>query len=129
MTAEHLRRLLTPYSKVGARHGQSSGRWECSGNRQCPWNRLGSGFRSGSLWAEVLVSDLGSAKDGEGADKSAAELLVEEIKKDCRTAVANGVDITSFEGIGRMIRTYVDNSGNTDIPINSAGILHESYDL
>ncbi|MFC1999413.1 SDR family NAD(P)-dependent oxidoreductase [Chloroflexota bacterium] len=75
--------------------------------------------------AKVVVSDLGGAKDGEGADKSAAELVVEEIKKAGGTAVASGEDVTNFEGAGRMIQTCVDNFGRIDILINCAGILRD----
>jgi len=75
--------------------------------------------------AKVVVSDLGGGKDGEGADKSAAELVVEEIKKAGGTAVANGEDVTSFEGAGRMIQTCVDNFGRIDILVNCAGILRD----
>jgi len=75
--------------------------------------------------AKVVVSDLGGGKDGEGADKSAAELVVEEIQKAGGTAVANGEDVTSFEGAGRMIQTCVDNFGRIDILVNCAGILRD----
>ena len=75
--------------------------------------------------AKVVVSDLGGSKDGEGTDTSAAGLVIEEIKKAGGTAIANGDDVTSFEGAGRMIQTCVDNFGRIDILINCAGILRD----
>jgi NAD(P)-dependent dehydrogenase (short-subunit alcohol dehydrogenase family) len=50
---------------------------------------------------------------------------MEEIKKAGGVAVANGDDVTSFEGAGRMIQTCVDNFGRIDILINCAGILRD----
>ena len=75
--------------------------------------------------AKVVVSDLGGSKAGEGADASAADLVVEEIKKAGGFAVANGDDVTSFEGAGRIIQACVDNFGRIDILVNCAGILRD----
>lgn len=75
--------------------------------------------------AKVVVSDLGGSKAGEGVDASAADLVVEEIKKAGGFAVANGDDVTSFEGAGRIIQACVDNFGRIDILVNCAGILRD----
>jgi len=75
--------------------------------------------------AKVVVSDLGGSKAGEGVDASAADLVVEEIKKAGGVAVANGDDVTSFEGAGRIIQACVDNFGRIDILVNCAGILRD----
>ena len=78
-----------------------------------------------SQGVRVVVSDLGGSRSGEGADATPADEVVEEIKNAGGVAVANGGDVTSFEGAGRMIQTCIDNFGRIDILINCAGILRD----
>jgi NAD(P)-dependent dehydrogenase (short-subunit alcohol dehydrogenase family) len=75
--------------------------------------------------AKVVVNDLGGARDGEGSDLSPAQEVVEEIKGFGGEAIANGDDVSDFDGAGRMIQSAIDTFGGLDIVINNAGILRD----
>jgi NAD(P)-dependent dehydrogenase (short-subunit alcohol dehydrogenase family) len=75
--------------------------------------------------AKVVVNDLGGARDGEGSDLSPAQEVVEEIKGLGGEAIANGDDVSDFEGAGRMIQSAIDTFGGLDILVNNAGILRD----
>jgi NAD(P)-dependent dehydrogenase (short-subunit alcohol dehydrogenase family) len=49
------------------------------------------------LGAKVVVNDFGGARDGTGGSLTAAETVVEEIRKAGGTAIANGADVSNFE--------------------------------
>lgn len=75
--------------------------------------------------AKVVVNDLGGARDGSGASHSAADVVVDEIKKAGGQAVANYDSVATVEGGENMVKTAVDNFGKLDILINNAGILRD----
>ena len=75
--------------------------------------------------AKVVVNDLGGGRDGSGASNSPAHEVVAEIQKAGGEAVANGDDVSSFEGAERMIRQAVDSFGKLDVVVNNAGILRD----
>ncbi len=75
--------------------------------------------------AKVVVNDLGGAMDGEGSDLTPAESVVEEIKAMGGEAIANGDDISDWDGAERMVRSAIDTFGGLDILINNAGILRD----
>ncbi len=75
--------------------------------------------------AKVVVNDLGSSRDGTGADASAAEQVAEEIRRAGGQAVANHDDVTDWEGAGRLIASAVDAYGDLHILVNNAGILRD----
>jgi NAD(P)-dependent dehydrogenase (short-subunit alcohol dehydrogenase family) len=58
--------------------------------------------------AKVVVNDLGGSMDGEGNSEGPAHDVVEEIKGMGGEAVANGDDISDFEGAGRLVQQAVD---------------------
>lgn len=75
---------------------------------------------------KVVVNDLGGSPDGEGgADKSAAESVVEEIRNAGGIAVANGDSVAEPSGANRIIQTAIDNFGRIDSVVNNAGILRD----
>lgn len=75
---------------------------------------------------KVVVNDLGGSPDGEGAgDKSAAEAVVDEIRRDGGIAVANGDTVAEPAGANRIIQTAIDNFGHIDSVVNNAGILRD----
>ncbi len=75
--------------------------------------------------AKVVVNDLGGSRDGSGASASAADLVVDEIKKAGGEAVANYDSVATMEGGANIVKTAVDAFGKVDIVINNAGILRD----
>ena len=75
--------------------------------------------------AKVVVNDLGGNVDGSGGDLSPAQQVVEEIKGMGGEAVANGDDISSWEGAQRLINTAVETFGDLHVVVNNAGILRD----
>ena len=75
--------------------------------------------------AKVVVNDLGGAVDGAGDDRSAAELVVDEIKSFGGEAVANTDDIASWDGAQRLVEAAVAAFGDLHVLVNNAGILRD----
>ena len=75
--------------------------------------------------AMVVVNDLGSLRDGSGANHSAADAVVEEIKKVGGKAVANYDSVATVKGGENIIKTAMDAFGRVDIVVNNAGILRD----
>ncbi len=75
--------------------------------------------------AKVVVNDLGGARDGEGRSTKPAEEVVAEIKAMGGQAVANGDDVSDWDGAKRMIDQAVSAFGRFDVLINNAGILRD----
>ena len=73
--------------------------------------------------AKVVVNDLGGAPTGEGADKSVAQMVADEIKAAGGEAVANTDSVTTMEGGKAIIDSAIKNFGRLDILINNAGNL------
>jgi NAD(P)-dependent dehydrogenase (short-subunit alcohol dehydrogenase family) len=75
--------------------------------------------------AKVVVNDLGAANDGSGADVSAAESVVNEIRAAGGEAVANTESVTSFDAAQRMVEQAVSAFGDLHIVVNNAGVLRD----
>jgi NAD(P)-dependent dehydrogenase (short-subunit alcohol dehydrogenase family) len=75
--------------------------------------------------AKVVVNDLGGSVTGEGADKRAADEVVDVIKGRGGEAVANYDDVADFNGAKNIIGTAVDAFGKLDVVVNNAGILRD----
>jgi NAD(P)-dependent dehydrogenase (short-subunit alcohol dehydrogenase family) len=75
--------------------------------------------------AKVVVNDLGGSVTGEGADTSPAQEVVDVIKSRGGEAVANGDDVSDFEGAGRIVQSAIDAFGKLDVLVNNAGILRD----
>jgi NAD(P)-dependent dehydrogenase (short-subunit alcohol dehydrogenase family) len=75
--------------------------------------------------ARVVVNDLGGSMDGSGDDRSPAEQVVAEITAAGGEAVANGDDITSWEGGEHLIASTVEAFGDLHVLVNNAGILRD----
>ncbi|MPY96044.1 MAG: SDR family oxidoreductase [Acidimicrobiia bacterium] len=75
--------------------------------------------------AKVVVNDLGGSVDGTGGDRTAAEQVVDEIKGMGGEAIANGDDVSSWEGAQRLVNSAVETFGGLDVLVNNAGILRD----
>ncbi len=75
--------------------------------------------------AQVVVNDLGGARDGGGSSASPAGKVVEEIKAAGGEAVANHDNVATMEGGENIFKTAMDAFGDVDILINNAGILRD----
>ena len=75
--------------------------------------------------AHVVVNDLGGGVDGSGGDVSPANQVVAEIEAMGGKAVANGDDISTFDGAERLIKTAVETFGALHAVVNNAGILRD----
>ena len=75
--------------------------------------------------AKVVVNDLGGEMDGTGGDASPAQQVVEEITQMGGQAVANGDDVSDWEGAQRMVNQAIETFGGLDVLVNNAGILRD----
>ncbi len=76
--------------------------------------------------AKVVVNDLGGEMDGSGQSTPARPSeVVDEIVAAGGEAVANGDDISSWDGAERLVKQAVDTFGDLDVLINNAGILRD----
>src|SRR4051812_24534877 len=75
--------------------------------------------------AKVVVNDLGGEMDGSGSSTGPAGEVVDEIRGMGGEAVANGDDISDWEGAQRLVNTAVETSGGLDVLVNNAGILRD----
>ncbi|MBM4368899.1 MAG: SDR family NAD(P)-dependent oxidoreductase [Deltaproteobacteria bacterium] len=75
--------------------------------------------------ARVVVNDLGGARDGTGADTSAAARVVAEIEALGGQALANTDSVTDPAGCQRMVDAAMGRWGRVDVLVNNAGILRD----
>jgi len=72
--------------------------------------------------ARVVVNDRGVERDGSGIDASLAQAVVDEITAAGGHAIANGYDVTDWQGARRMIDAAVQEFGDLHVLVNNAGI-------
>ena len=77
-----------------------------------------------SRGAKVVVNDLGGSGAGVGASDM-ADAVVEEIRANGGTAIANKASVSSKEGAQSIIDDAVAAFGTVDILVNNAGILRD----
>lgn len=75
--------------------------------------------------AKVVVNDLGSQTDGDGADGSPAEAVAAEIRSAGGDSLANHDDVATWEGAARLIEETVRQYGDLHVLVNNAGILRD----
>jgi NAD(P)-dependent dehydrogenase (short-subunit alcohol dehydrogenase family) len=73
----------------------------------------------------VVVNDLGSNVDGNGGAATAANAVVDEIRKAGGKAIANGASVTDFAAVQAMVGDALREWGRVDILVNNAGILRD----
>ncbi len=72
--------------------------------------------------ARVIVNDLGGSAHGEGANASAADRVVAEIREAGGEAVANHDSVTDGD---KIVQNALDAFGGVDVVVNNAGILRD----
>ena len=75
--------------------------------------------------ARIVVNDLGGAIDGSGSDQSPAEETAAEIRAMGGEAIANGANVTDWEGVQGMINAAIAEFGDLHVLVNNAGILRD----
>lgn len=75
--------------------------------------------------AKVVVNDVGGERDGRGADLTPAEQVVAEIEAMGGAAIANGDDVSSWDGAEHMIKQAIEHFGELHVVVNNAGILRD----
>ncbi len=75
--------------------------------------------------ANVVVNDIGAARDGSGTAKQPVEDVVSAIKSNGGIAVANYDSVVDFCAAERLVQTCVDTFGRIDILVNAHGNLRD----
>ncbi len=78
-----------------------------------------------SQGAKIVVNDLGAEVDGSGSSAGPAGEVVDEVRGMGGEAVANGDDVSDYDGAGRLMQTAIDTFGGLDVLVNNAGILRD----
>lgn len=75
--------------------------------------------------ANVVVNDLGGARDGSGLNSGAADLVVEEIRAAGGAAAASHDNVATEEGGRAIVATAMEAFGGVDVLVNNAGIIRD----
>src|SRR3954471_13370818 len=76
--------------------------------------------------ARVVVNDIGTSREGEGASSAPAQQVVDEIRAaGGGEAVANTDDVADWDGAGALVQTALDAFGRLDVLVNNAGFLRD----
>ena len=75
--------------------------------------------------AKVVVNDLGAEVDGRGSSAGPAGAVVEAIRAAGGEAVANGDDVSEWDGARHLVETAIGTFGGLDVLVNNAGILRD----
>ncbi|MCU1369486.1 MAG: dehydrogenase [Ilumatobacteraceae bacterium] len=75
--------------------------------------------------AKVVVNDIGAELDGSGGSSGPAGEVVEEIRAAGGEAVANGADISTWEGGADLVKTALDAFGDLHVVVNNAGVVRD----
>ncbi|MGH3096513.1 MAG: SDR family oxidoreductase [Streptosporangiales bacterium] len=75
--------------------------------------------------ARVVVNDVGAEVDGTGSSAGPAGQVVDAIRAAGGQAVANGEDVSDWEGAKRLVDAAVETFGDLHVVVNNAGILRD----
>src|SRR5579859_7815312 len=75
--------------------------------------------------AKVVVNDLGANVDGTGSSDGPAGEVVDQIRAAGGEAIANGEDVSDWDGAARLITSAIETFGSIDTLVCNAGILRD----
>ena len=75
--------------------------------------------------ANVVINDIGGSVDGAGSENAPADIVVEEIKSNRGSAVANYDSVATKDGGQSIIDTALNEFGSIHSVVNNAGILRD----
>ncbi|MCB1031667.1 MAG: SDR family oxidoreductase [Acidimicrobiales bacterium] len=75
--------------------------------------------------AKVVVNDIGAELDGSGGSTGPAGEVVETIRAAGGEAVANGADISTWEGGADLVKAAIDAFGDLHVVVNNAGVVRD----
>lgn len=75
--------------------------------------------------ARVIVNDVGADLDGSGGSSGPAGEVVDQIRAMGGQAIANGDDISDYDGSKHLIDAAIQHWGTLDVVVNNAGILRD----
>ncbi|MEZ5204788.1 MAG: SDR family oxidoreductase [Acidimicrobiales bacterium] len=71
------------------------------------------------------MNDIGAELDGSGGSTGPAGEVVEEIRAAGGEAVANGADISTWDGGADLVRSAIDAFGDLHVVVNNAGVVRD----
>jgi NAD(P)-dependent dehydrogenase (short-subunit alcohol dehydrogenase family) len=75
--------------------------------------------------ARVVVNDVGAGLHGDGGSSGPAQEVVDLIRAMGADAIANGDDVSDWEGAHHLIQSAIDEWGQLDTLVNNAGIVRD----
>src|SRR6476661_9369756 len=75
--------------------------------------------------AKVVVNDIGAELDGSGGSTGPAGEVVDAIRAAGGEAVANGDDISTWEGGANLVKAALDAFGDLHVVVNNAGVVRD----
>jgi NAD(P)-dependent dehydrogenase (short-subunit alcohol dehydrogenase family) len=75
--------------------------------------------------ARVVVNDAGVGLDGTGGASGPAAEVVDAIRDAGGDAIANGDDISTWDGARHLVQSTIEHFGRLDVLVNNAGFLRD----
>lgn len=75
--------------------------------------------------AKVVVNDIGAELDGSGGSTGPAGEVVAEIRDLGGEAIANGDDISTWDGGANLVKAAIDTFGDINVVVNNAGVVRD----
>lgn len=79
----------------------------------------------GRQGAKVVVNDIGAELDGTGRSTGPAGEVVDAIVAAGGEAIANGDDVSDWEGSQQLVRSAIESFGDLHAVINNAGVIRD----